>query len=154
MRDWFNVAPAHTGQSQAVIRARLAELLNLGCFTGKTTGTQLGINLIASLAGFAGMWLLIPDHGVWGLIGALLGAQALRVILFTFASQRYLPLPFPAYAILAFGCMSLCWLIAGSMLSSIIQQLLLVVTAMVSMLATALALKLIPAPRRMKVALQ
>ena len=132
----------------------LAELLNLGCFTGKTTGTQLGINLIASLAGFAGMWLLIPDHGVWGLIGALLGAQALRVILFTFASQRYLPLPFPAYAILAFGCMSLCWLIAGSMLSSIIQQLLLVVTAMVSMLATALALKLIPAPRRMKVALQ
>jgi hypothetical protein len=132
----------------------LAELLNLGCFTGKTTGTQLGINLTASLAGFAGMWLLIPDHGVWGLIGALLGAQALRVTLFTVASQRYLPLPFPASGILFFGCISLCWLFAGSMLSSTTQQLLLLVTAMSSMLAIALALKLIPPPGRMEVAPQ
>jgi len=70
----------------------MAELVNPGCFMGKTTGTQLLINTLGSLVGIVGMLWWTPDYAVWGIIFALLSAQALRLLLFFIASQYFLPL--------------------------------------------------------------
>lgn len=72
----------------------MAELVNIGCFVGKTTLAQLLINVVTAIVGVVGMFLWTPFYAVWGIIGALMLAQGLRFILFFIASQHYLRLPY------------------------------------------------------------
>jgi len=71
------------------------EVVNLGCLIGKTTGMQFVINTTAASVGITGMFWLTPGYGVWGVIFALLLAQAMRLILFFIVSQQRLHLPYP-----------------------------------------------------------
>ncbi|MCF6255323.1 MAG: oligosaccharide flippase family protein [Gammaproteobacteria bacterium] len=125
----------------------MAEMINPGCFIGKTTGTQLLINTIGAIVGIVGMLWWTPDYAVWGIIFALLSAQALRLLLFFIASQYFLPLPYPARSLLIIMIISSGWLALGSQVSTIGQQLLLITAAMITLLATSLLLKLIPLPK-------
>lgn len=125
----------------------MAELVNPGCFIGKTTGTQLLINTIGAIVGIVCMLWWTPDYAVWGIIFALLSAQALRLLLFFIASQYFLPLPYPARSLMIIMIISSGWLILGSQISTVGQQLLLITIAMITLLAAALLLKLIPLPK-------
>ena len=78
----------------------MAELVNLGCFAGRTTGMQFAINTTGASVGIIGMFWLAPVYGVWGVIFALLLAQAIRLILFFIVSQQLLPLPYPTRSLL------------------------------------------------------
>ncbi len=127
----------------------LSELINPGCFIGKTTGTQLFINTIAAIVGIIGMFWWTPDYAVWGIIFALLSAQALRMLLFFIASQYFLPLPYPARPLVTMIIISSGWLILGSQASTTGQQLLLIVFALTTLSVTAVLLKLIPLPKIM-----
>ncbi|MGF1762261.1 lipopolysaccharide biosynthesis protein [Aliivibrio kagoshimensis] len=77
------------------------ELVNIGCFCQHSTTHQFYINLSASLCGSSLMWVSaawIASDALsvvyWVLVG-LLVAQCMRVMLFYYFSQRFLPLPYP-----------------------------------------------------------
>lgn len=124
----------------------MAELVNLGCFIGKTTGMQFVINSTGASVGIAGMFWLTPGYGVWGVIFALLLAQAIRFILFFIVSQQRLPLPYPTRSLLLLTSVSIGWLVLGSQTTTGVQQVLTMMTGTISLLALALFLKLIPVP--------
>jgi len=124
----------------------MTELVNLGCFIGKTTGMQFVINSTGASVGIAGMFWLTPGYGVWGVIFALLLAQAIRFILFFIVSQQRLPLPYPTRSLLLLTSVSIGWLVLGSQTTTGVQQVLTMMTGTISLLALALFLKLIPVP--------
>jgi O-antigen/teichoic acid export membrane protein len=124
----------------------VTELINIGCFNGKTTGTQLVINTIGATVGIAGMLWWTPVYAVWGIIFALLSAQALRLLLFFIASQYFLPLPYPTRSLVLLAIISIGWLMLGSQTATAGQQLLIIVTATSTLLGAALLLRLIPVP--------
>jgi len=124
----------------------MAELLNLGCFTGKTTAIQFVINTIGASIGIVAMLWCTPVYGVWGIIFALLLAQATRLLLFFIASQRLLPLPYPTRSLVLLASISLGWLLLGLQTATAGQQLLTIIIGTTSLLGTAFYLRLIPMP--------
>jgi len=122
----------------------IAELINLGCFTGKTTHTQLFINSIAASIGIIGMFLWAPQYGVWGVIAALLAAQTLRLVLFFTASQYFLPLAYPTRTLLLLTCFSVTCLGVGLQFSNALHQLWIALTASACLVTLVFMLKLLP----------
>jgi len=72
----------------------LSDLLNLGCFTEKSSQVQMNINLAS--CGFGGLLLilLIPLFMVKGALIALILANAIRMMLFYYFSQKKVYLPY------------------------------------------------------------
>ena len=126
----------------------MAELINLGCFVGKTTRSQLVINIIGALVGVTGMFLWTPVHGVWGVISALIAAQGVRLALFFVISQYFLPLPYPTRSLALLTILSSAWLMLGTQVESTPHQLLIIVSAAGCLLSMAAWLKLIPLTSR------
>ena len=122
----------------------IAELINLGCFTGKTTHTQLFINSIGASIGIIGMFLWAPQYGVWGVIAALLAAQTLRLVLFFTASQYFLPLAYPTRTLLLLTCFSVTCLGVGLQFSNALHQLWIALTASACLVTLVFMLKLLP----------
>ena len=127
----------------------LVELFNIGCFNGNTTSSQLVINIIGALIGVSGMLLLTPEYGVWGVICSLLLAQFIRLILFYKVSQHFLPLDYPLPTLLLLTIVSGLWLLIGTQINSLIQSILLMICALVSLLIVAHYLKLINLPTQL-----
>lgn len=124
----------------------VTELVNIGCFTGKTTITQLIINTIGAITGILCMFWWTPANGVWGVIFALLTAQSLRLIMFFYASQRVLPLSYPVRPLLLLTIISLGLLLINTQLDSNIEKIVIVVFGMTTLFGVSLSLKLIPSP--------
>ncbi|NQY48494.1 MAG: oligosaccharide flippase family protein [Colwellia sp.] len=72
----------------------LSDLLNLGCFVEKNSQLQMNINLVA--CGFGGLLLivLVPLFMVAGALAALIIANAIRMGLFYYFSQKKVYLPY------------------------------------------------------------
>lgn len=130
----------------AVVMAfkELGELLNIGCFTGRTTGMQLLINAIAAVAGITAMFYWTPLWAVWGIIAALLLAQALRFILFYCVSQHYLPLPYPRYSLALVALISFSSLALGLQVNTPVSQLLIMLAGTGVLFAVTIQLRIIP----------
>jgi len=124
----------------------MVELFKLGCFTGKTTSAQLIINTIASAVGIAAMLLWAPVYAVWGVIFALILAQALRLLLFFIAGQYFLPLPFDLRSLSLISGITIFWIGVGTQISITWQTLLIMLIAVISLIATALLCKLVSIP--------
>ncbi len=123
----------------------MAELTNLGCFAGKTTRAQLLINLLGALIGVAAMLWWAQEHGVWGVILALLAAQGARLVLFFAVSQRLLPLPYPTRSLGLLGLAAgICLLLGFNADGSL--QLIISMAGTGGLLVGALLLGLIPRP--------
>lgn len=127
----------------------MAELVNLGCFTGNTTKAQFVINLTAATASILGMLLLIPEHAVWGVIFALLIAQGIRLLLFFSVSQHFVYIPYPIRPLFIFGTLSIVCLTLGSQAESTTLQLLITLAAVGILLSFAFILRLIRLPERL-----
>ncbi|WP_028863915.1 lipopolysaccharide biosynthesis protein [Psychromonas aquimarina] len=124
----------------------LAELFNIGCFSGDTTSSQLLINLAGAVTGISGMLWLTPQYQVWGIIFSLLSAQFIRLLLFYKTSQYFLPLSYPVRPLLVLSSISMLWLLIGSQISSFWQLIVVLLTAAASLLLSAQQLKLINLP--------
>jgi len=84
----------------------IGELVNIGCFTGDSTITQLVINTICAALGLTTMWLGIEQWGIIAVVVALNVAYLTKALLFFAVSQRLLPLPYDKTTlviIIAFG---------------------------------------------------
>ena len=112
----------------------LVELFNIGCFHGKTTNSQLLINIFSSCIGLLAMFWLTPIYQVWGLISALLIAQSVRLILFYNISQYYLKLNYPILNLLMFSLLGCLWIFAGAQLESLLSLSIVIIASIVSLL--------------------
>lgn len=124
----------------------LVELFNIGCFNGNTTSSQLVINVLAAIIGTFAMLWLTPQYQVWGVIFALLLAQFIRLVLFYFISQYFLPLNYPVRALLVLTILSAIWLLVGSQINTFSHSVMTMICAITSLLFTAQYLKLINLP--------
>jgi len=124
----------------------ISDLVNIGCFNGKTTGTQLLINSTGAAVGIVCMFWLTPLYAVWGIILSLIFAQALRVLMFFIASQHFLPLNYPLRSLLLFTSISAGWLIFSTQTITLTQQILTIFAAAITLLSAAIFLKMIPVP--------
>lgn len=120
----------------------LVELFNIGCFNGNTTSSQLIINVIAAVVGIIAMLWLTPIYHVWGIIGALLLAQLLRLVLFYRISQHFLPLVYPIRAMLVITVLSALWLLFSLQINSLLYAIAAVFSATLSLIVVAQYLKL------------
>ncbi len=121
-----------------------AELLNLGCYTGRTTHAQFLINLGGSMTGLLGMLLLIPLWGTLGAIAALLLAQLLRLALYLTVSQRQLRLPYPSGSLLLLAGMTLTLLYMSTEVEGLVERISLLLLGSALMLAALFVLRLVP----------
>ncbi|MFT6984555.1 MAG: O-antigen/teichoic acid export membrane protein [Psychromonas sp.] len=124
----------------------LVELFNIGCFTGKTTSSQFIINLFSALVGITGMLLLTPEYQVWGIILSLLIAQSLRLLLFYQVSQYFLALNYPIRDLLKLATLAIFWIALGTQITHLGQLSLVVISAAITLLATAHYLQLLTLP--------
>lgn len=123
-----------------------AELLNIGCFNGKSTRAQFLINLAGTLVGVGAMLVLVRWWGVWGVVAAMIAAHGTRLVLFFLVSQRLMPLPYPTARLLLLGLACLAWLLAGVGIEGGGAQAIATLVAVAGMVAMALRLGLIPMP--------
>lgn len=137
------------GLVMVMLFREISELVNLGCFIGKTTGTQLFINTIGAMVGIVGMLWWTPVYAVWGIIFGLLSAQMIRLLLFFIASQYFLPLPYPVRSLMLMAMISGGWLMLGSQAATAGQQLFIIIMAMSTLSGAAFLLGLIPRPKAM-----
>jgi O-antigen/teichoic acid export membrane protein len=121
-----------------------AELLNLGCYTGSDTRAQFKINLVGAAIGVAGFWLLVPVLGIWGAILSLLTAQALRLALYLYVSQRILHLPYPMRRLIGLAMLSLLLLWSGEQVHDELSQSFLAGAGILIMLMAAGRMRLLP----------
>lgn len=134
--------PEHYHQSASYVLAlvfimllkELVELFNIGCFHGKTTNSQLLINIIAASIGLLAMFTLTPVYQVWGLIGALSIAQSVRLILFYNVSQHFLTLNYPLFSLLVFALIGILWIFVGTQIEGLFSLLLVICASTVSLL--------------------
>lgn len=70
------------------------DLLNLGCFAGNSSQSQMWIQWMCAAVAIMGYWWLVPEHGVWGAVWVLLLVYGLRLLSFYVVSQYWLPLPY------------------------------------------------------------
>jgi hypothetical protein len=122
----------------------IADLVNIGCFTGETTASQLVINVFAVTIGVSTMLLLTTDYVVWGIIYGLIAAQATRLILFFFMSQHFLPLSYPKLPLLFLGCFSVVLIVLGGMTSTLVFQITALLMSTLLLSVAAVMLKLLP----------
>ena len=143
---YINAGQYAVGLALVMLLRELVELFNIGCFTGKTTFTQLVINSIGAVTGVVCMIWLTPIYAVWGIITSLLIAQAIRLTLFYIASQHFLPLPYPVSPLLILLISSMSTLFIGTQINSAVLILFLMIISSSLLLLTAHLFKLIPLP--------
>ncbi|WP_439147977.1 lipopolysaccharide biosynthesis protein [Vibrio sp.] len=69
------------------------DYLNLGCFSGDSSQTQMWIQGGCAISAAIGYFVVTPIYGVWGVIVVLCGAYTVRLSLLYIVSQKmeYLP---------------------------------------------------------------
>jgi O-antigen/teichoic acid export membrane protein len=123
-----------------------AELLNLGCYTGKHTHVQLLINLGGAIVGVAALLALVPAWGIWGAVVAMGFAQVLRLLLYYIVSQRLLPLPYPTHGLVLMTGLTLAVLWFGGQIDDDLVRAVLALTATALMVFLAQRMQLLPLP--------
>ena len=132
----------------AMTLRELTELIDIGCFTRRSTWSQLWINLGCTLLGLVLMLYLIASLAVWGVIVALTVAQLARLLLFFGFSQHYHRLDYPLLPIALLGVEALAWIAFAGRIDDTIYQLAYVLGSGICMLASAVWLRLIPVDLR------
>ncbi|WP_420590898.1 oligosaccharide flippase family protein [Bacterioplanoides sp.] len=134
--DYHGAATLVIGLAVVGAIKNAGDLLNLGCFSGDSSQSQMWIQWCAAILAVAGYLWLIPQQGVWGAVMVLAVVYAVRLLLFYWYSQRrlYLPYQHKSWIITliasAFSAGSL-WLlapllsVAGQLVSGLLTSLVL-----------------------------
>lgn len=120
------------------------ELLNLGCFIEDITTLQFVVNTIAALTAIVSMLVFSPVYGIYGVIGALIAAQVLRVTLYLYFSQKIFYLPYRYSAIAGFIMVSTVIMLLGLQLDSVWIKALYAIPASILLVFTGIYLNVFP----------
>ncbi|WDE02997.1 oligosaccharide flippase family protein [Thalassomonas viridans] len=128
----------------------IAELVNIGCFSGHSTRGQLVVNLITTALGTIVMLFAIPYLAIWGVILALNLAYISKALLYYLLSQYHLPLPYPGKKLLLMALLCLLALLSTPGLfpgfTLHLNPLFSVIAMPLLLTAIARYLRLLPAP--------
>ncbi|WP_281557262.1 oligosaccharide flippase family protein [Thalassomonas sp. RHCl1] len=128
----------------------IAELVNIGCFSGHSTRGQLVVNIISAALGTIVMLISIPYLAIWGVILALNLAYISKALLYYLLSQYHLPLPYPGKKLMLMALVCLLMLLSTPglfpHLPQLMSPLLAAVAVPVTLCALARYLRLFPAP--------
>jgi len=125
-------------------------LLNVGCYAGRSTHLPMAINGAAAGVALTGYLLLIPSFGVEGTIAATLLAQGVRLCAFFAFSQRSHPIP---HRILRLAIVPVTAVVAVC-LSISMNSLVFSCLALAGTLGMAVAVGLVTPPTRPQPSLQ
>lgn len=123
-------------------------LLNVGCYVGRTTVLPMLLNGAAALVAGLGYALLIPGFGVAGAIAATILAQLFRLTAFHIASQRRRRIPHRVSRLALVGTAG----VVVFILQTQLNLLFLLPLSSFVVLGTSVALGLVRVPRRGRVA--
>ncbi|WP_375322461.1 lipopolysaccharide biosynthesis protein [Aliivibrio logei] len=70
------------------------DYLNLGCYSGNSSHSQMWIQGICAVVAAAGYFVITPTFGLWGVVGVLATAYTLRLVLLYIVSQSMEFLPY------------------------------------------------------------
>lgn len=70
------------------------DLMNLGCFSGESSQTQMWVQWFCALLAVSGYLMFIPAYGIMAAVWVLAIVYLVRLLLFYLFSQHYLPLPY------------------------------------------------------------
>ena len=128
----------------------IAELVNIGCFSGHSTRGQLVVNLISTALGTGVMLLSIPYLAIWGVILALNLAYLSKALLYYLLSQYHLPLPYPGKRLMLMALASLLTLLLTPglfpLLTPLLSPVICAIAVPLSLYGFALFLRLVPVP--------
>lgn len=83
-----------------MVAKEAVELVNIGCFIGKTSNSQLIINIICAILICILLVIFTPKHGMQGVAWCLFIGQLSRLVIFFSVSQYYLPLKYKKLSLL------------------------------------------------------
>ncbi|WP_111978104.1 lipopolysaccharide biosynthesis protein [Algibacillus agarilyticus] len=108
----------------AMICKELTELLNIGCFVGKSSHTQAILNTISAVLTLIILYVATWLYQVNGLVWGLFFGQFTRLIMFYIASNRVVKLPYKIKNILIIAIFSLCEIVLLPLTLSPINQVI------------------------------
>jgi len=146
--DYVLASSYALGLVLAMTLREISELINIGCYVNRSTVVQFWINLSSSAIGLIIMLAAVDGLGVWGVIIALISAQSIRLLLFFLASQSVYRLNYSLSSLALLATEALAWLGFSTQLDGLVYQFSYALVSSVAMLASAVALKLIPLPTR------
>jgi O-antigen/teichoic acid export membrane protein len=100
----------------------VGELLNLGCYTQKTTNKVLFIEYSSAFFAVIGYYFLIPKFGISGAIISMYIAFIVRFLLFFYFSQKVLYLPYPIFKLFIICFLSMVGSYVGSHIGNIVWE--------------------------------
>jgi len=142
--DYVLASTYALGLVLAMTLREISELVNIGCYLSRSTLAQLWINLSSSAVGLVIMLASIEHFGVWGVIFALISAQFMRLVLFYHFSQLRHRLDYPLQSLALLGGQAIVCLGLSTQFESPVHQFIFALLSSASMVASAIALKLIP----------
>ncbi|AWB65268.1 oligosaccharide translocase [Saccharobesus litoralis] len=104
--SYQNVVAIITPMILAMACKEAAELVNIGCFVGKTSHSQMAINAFSAGLFVLLLWWLTPSFGMFAVAWGLLAVQCTRLTLFYLVSQTFLKLNYPLGKLLLIGTIS------------------------------------------------
>ncbi|USD43541.1 oligosaccharide flippase family protein [Vibrio sp. SCSIO 43135] len=70
------------------------DYLNLGCYCGESSQTQMWIHAFCAALAVAGYFYWVPSYGLWATVSVLAGVYLIRLMLIYLASQSIKPLQY------------------------------------------------------------
>jgi len=121
-----------------------SEFMNIGCFSEETSNTQMWINLVCCLIAILGYVLLIEYYEVFGVIITLLFCYLVRFVLFYWASQRVIFIPYPNKGLVDIFLLVCYILYANQYFQATAYNLCYVIFSMSVLMLLCFRLKLLP----------
>ncbi len=112
----------------------LTELINIGCFIGKSTKTQLKINFTSGVTGVGLMLILAPIYGVWGVVTALITSRIINLTFFYIESQKQIKINYPIKNLLVIGLIALSWIVLAKTQLADNNQAIVIIPAVLNIL--------------------
>jgi O-antigen/teichoic acid export membrane protein len=127
---------------------QIGDLMNVGCFVGRTGTLPALITALAAMVCVAGYALLIPHYDVLGAILATLAGQTVRWLVGLIASQRHVFLPYPGLRLALVTALGATMLVAAPNVVALLPagMLLGAGVACIATFGGAVLLKLLPLP--------
>jgi len=120
------------------------DMLNLGCYTQKTTFTPTLIILFSAIITIFSFYNVIPIYGIPGLIFCLYVNNLIKLLLFTYFSQKVLYLPYYTKKLILIFAITIIAILLGSRVDGNFSQPLVSITLIGIVCIISMKLGLIP----------
>jgi len=125
----------------------ITNILNLGCYSAKTTKTPMFIDIFAALLALVGYILLIPTFEIMGTIYATTIALSIRLILMMWVGQKTKFIPYDTKIISSLVALPVLFLISSTLIENSIFYMIIGFILIAFSIVMVILLDIISIPR-------